>query len=145
WFAVLYMMATALSAYGFIDWVSEVIAGSLGALNWLMALILLVVIYFFAHYFFASATAHISAMYIAFLGAALALGAPPVLSALVFAYCSNLFVSLTHSAGGASPTLFGVKHVSVAQWGGVGLVAGVVSLALWIFVGMGWMELIGLW
>lgn len=25
WFAVLYMMATALSAYGFIDWVSEVI------------------------------------------------------------------------------------------------------------------------
>src|SRR5699024_8119488 len=60
WFAVLYMMATALSAYGFIDWVSDVIAGSLGALSWLTALILLVVIYFFAHYFFASATAHIS-------------------------------------------------------------------------------------
>lgn len=145
WFAVLYMMATALSAYGFIDWVSEVIAGSLGALSWLTALILLVVIYFFAHYFFASATAHISAMYIAFLGAALALGAPPLLSALIFAYCSNIFQSLTHYAGGASPTLFGMKYNSVAQWWGVGLVAGVISLAIWIFVGMGWLDLIGLW
>ena len=145
WFAVLYMMATALSAYGFIDWVSDVIAGSLGALSWLTALILLVVIYFFAHYFFASATAHISAMYIAFLGAALALGAPPLLSALIFAYCSNIFQSLTHYAGGASPTLFGMKYNSVAQWWGVGLVAGVISLAIWIFVGMGWMDLIGLW
>ena len=84
-------------------------------------------------------------MYIAFLGAALALGAPPLLSALIFAYCSNIFQSLTHYAGGASPTLFGMKYNSVAQWWGVGLVAGVISLAIWIFVGMGWMDLIGLW
>lgn len=145
WFAVLYMMATALSAYGFIDWISELIAGSLGGLHWLPALILLVVIYFFAHYFFASATAHVSAMYIAFLGAALSLGAPPLLAALILAYLSNIFQSLTHYAGGASPTLFGMKYNSVAQWWGVGLVAGVVSLAIWLFVGMGWMGIIGYW
>lgn len=38
-----------------------------------------------------------------------------------------------------------MKYNSVAQWWGVGLVAGVISLAIWIFVGMGWMNLIGLW
>lgn len=145
WFAVLYMMATTLSAYGFIDWVSELIAGSLGAMSWIPALVLLVVIYFFAHYFFASATAHISAMYIAFLGAALSLGAPPLLAALILGYCSNIFQSLTHYAGGASPTLFGTKYNTVAQWWRVGFIAGVVSLSIWIVVGGVWMNLIGIW
>ncbi|STD70873.1 di-and tricarboxylate transporters [Corynebacterium pilosum] len=63
WFAVLYMMATALSAYGFIGWISELIASGLGDIHWIPALVLLVLIYFFSHYLFASATAHISAMY----------------------------------------------------------------------------------
>jgi DASS family divalent anion:Na+ symporter len=145
WFAVLYMMATALSSYGFIDWISDLIAGSLGSMGWMPALILLVVIYFFTHYFFASATAHISAMYIAFLGAALSLGAPPLLAALILGYCSNIFQSLTHYSGGASPTLFGTKYNTAAQWWGVGLVAGVASLAIWIFVGGAWMGLVGIW
>ncbi|MDN6387427.1 MAG: anion permease, partial [Corynebacterium sp.] len=107
--------------------------------------VLLIVIYFFAHYFFASATAHISAMYIAFLGAALSLGAPPLLAALILGYCSNLFQSLTHYAGGASPTFFGTKYNTVAQWWRVGLIAGVVSLAIWIVVGGAWMNLVGIW
>ncbi len=145
WFAVLYMMATALSEYGFIDWISTLIADSLGSMGWMPALILLVVIYFFAHYFFASATAHISAMYIAFLGAALALGAPSLLAALVLGYCSNIFQSLTHYAGGASPTLFGTKYNTAAQWWTVGLIAGVASLLIWIFVGGAWMKVVGIW
>ena len=92
-----------------------------------------------------SATAHISAMYIAFLGAALALGAPPLLAALILGYCSNIFQSLTHYAGGASPTLFGTKYNSAAQWWTVGLIAGMASLLIWIFVGGAWMKLVGIW
>lgn len=145
WFAVLYMMATALSAYGFIDWVSEGIAGMLGGMSWLVALMLLVVIYFFMHYAFASATAHISAMYVAFLGAAIALGAPPLLAALILGYCSNIFQSLTQYAGGASPTIFGMNYNTVGQWWKYNFVAGVTSLAIWLVVGTLWMNLVGIW
>lgn len=145
WFAVLYMMATALSKYGFIEWISHTIAGGLGGFNWLVALLLLVVIYFFSHYFFASATAHISAMYVAFLGAALALGAPPLMSALVLGYASNLFTSLTQYAGGASPTLFGMDYITVGEWWRTSAIAGLVSLSIWIVIGGAWMNLIGYW
>lgn len=145
WFAVLYMMATALSAYGFIDWISELIASGLGDMHWIPALVLLVLIYFFSHYLFASATAHISAMYIAFLGAAITLGAPPLLAALLLAYTSNLFTSLTQYAGGASPTLFGLNYITVGEWWRTAAIAGVVSLSIWIVVGGAWMSLIGIW
>ncbi len=145
WFAVLYMMATALSKYGFIGWISELIASKLGGINWVIALVLLIVIYFFSHYLFASATAHISAMYIAFLGAAMTLGAPPLLAALALAYVSNLFTSLTQYAGGASPTLFGMKYVQVGEWWRTAAIAGVVSLTIWIVLGGLWMKLIGFW
>lgn len=145
WFAVLFMMASALNSYGVISWISERVASSLGGVNWPLALVILVAVYFFSHYLFASATAHISAMYVAFLAAAVTLGAPPVMAALVFAYVSNLFTSLTQYAGGASPVLFGTGYNTMAQWWRTSFIAGVVSLAIWIGVGGTWMKLIGYW
>lgn len=145
WFAVLFMMASALNAYGMIAWASEKISTSLGDIDWPVALVILVVVYFFSHYLFASATAHISAMYVAFLAAAISLGAPTVMAALVFAYVSNLFTSLTQYAGGASPALFGTGYNTAGQWWRVSAVAGIVSLAIWIGIGGAWMKLIGFW
>ncbi len=145
WFAVLYMMATALSQYGFVAWISEVIASSLGGMNWVVALVVLVLIYFFSHYFFASATAHISAMYLAFLGAAIAIGAPPLMAALVLAYTSNLFSSLTQYSGGPSPTLFGLNYITVGEWWRTSAIAGAVSITIWLVIGGLWMNVIGLW
>lgn len=145
WFAVLYMMATALSQHGFIAWISEVIASSLGGMNWVVALVVLVLIYFFSHYFFASATAHISAMYLAFLGAAIAIGAPPLMAALVLAYTSNLFSSLTQYSGGPSPTLFGLNYITVGEWWRTSAIAGAVSITIWLVIGGLWMNVIGLW
>lgn len=145
WFAVLFMMASTLNAYGVIPWASEKVATSLGDMNWPLALVVLVVVYFFSHYLFASATAHISAMYVAFLAAAIMLGAPPLMSALVFGYVSNLFTSLTQYAGGPSPVIFGTGYNTMGQWWRISAIAGVVSLTIWIGVGGAWMKLIGYW
>ncbi|MDN5985437.1 MAG: anion permease, partial [Propionibacterium sp.] len=88
---------------------------------------------------------HISAMYVAFLGSAIAVGAPPMLAALLLGYISNAFTSLTQYAGGASPSLFGTGYNTASQWWRVSAVAGLVSIAIWLFVGSGWMKLVGLW
>lgn len=145
WFAVLYMMASALSSYGFIKWVSDSIANGLGGMNWVLALALLVIIYFFIHYMFASATAHISAMYAAFLAAAIAVGAPPVFAALILGYVSNIFQNLTQYAGGPAPTIYGLGYVTTSEWWRTSAVTGTVSLAIWMVVGGAWMNLIGYW
>lgn len=145
WFAILFMMASALNSYGLIKYASDAIAHSLGGLNWTVAFIAITLVYFFSHYLFASATAHISAMYPAFLAAAIVLGAPPLMAALVLGYISNLFTSITQYSGGASPALFGTGYNTIGQWWRVSFIAALASIAVWMVVGGGWMKLIGYW
>ena len=76
-------MAEQLNKLGFIPWLSKLIAQGLNGFSWPIVLVLLILFYFYSHYLFASATAHVSAMYAALLGVAVASGAPPLFSALM--------------------------------------------------------------
>lgn len=145
WFAVLVMMATQLNALGLIPWLSGEMAALVGDMGWQQAFVLLTLVYFVSHYLFASNTAHISAMYAAFLATAIMAGAPPVLAALVLGFISSLFASLTHYSSGPAPVLFGSGYVPVVRWWRTGGVVAVVNIALWMGVGGLWMRLIGLW
>lgn len=58
-------------------------------LGWQPSFAILLLVYFYSHYFFASNVAHVSAMYSAFLAVMVAAGAPPMLAALVLAFFSN--------------------------------------------------------
>ncbi|MDU6092733.1 MAG: DASS family sodium-coupled anion symporter, partial [Staphylococcus lugdunensis] len=78
WFSVLVLMADQLNQLGFIPWLSQLIAHSLHGLSWPIVIVLLILFFFYSHYLFASATAHVSAMYAALLGVAVAAGAPPL-------------------------------------------------------------------
>ena len=75
----------------------------------------LVLVYIYAHYAFASMTAHVTALYPAFFGAALAIGAPPLLAALALAYFSNLNAGLTHYGTGSAPVFFGAGYVGAGH------------------------------
>ncbi|HAS62166.1 MAG TPA: anion permease, partial [Vibrio sp.] len=77
WFAVLVMMAAQLNKLGFISWFSGSISESLSGMGWVTTIVILLLIYYYSHYLMASAMAHISAMYSAFLAIAIAAGAPP--------------------------------------------------------------------
>ncbi|AUL97780.1 Di-and tricarboxylate transporter [Vibrio vulnificus] len=77
WFAVLIMMASELNKLGFIKWFSNGIGESLSGFGWATTIILLLLVYYYSHYLMASAMAHISAMYSAFLAIAISAGAPP--------------------------------------------------------------------
>lgn len=144
WFAALVMMATQLNSLGFIPWFGETMAGQVSHLEWATAFLLLALVYFYSHYLFASQTAHISAMYAPFLAIALTVGTPPVLAALVLAYFSNLFSSLTHYANGPAPVVFGTGYVSMGVWWGMGALISVVNIIIWVGAGSVWWKLIGL-
>lgn len=145
WFAALVMMATQLNTLGFIPWLSQGIAASIVGLPWVPALIVLALVCFFSHYLFASATAHVSAMYAAFLAVAVAAGAPAMLAALLLGYVSSLYTALTHYAGGPAPVLFGAGYVSQGKWWTVGIVCGLINLVIWGVIGGAWWKVLGLW
>jgi len=145
WFAVLVMMASQLGQLGLLDWFTDQVSSLLGDSHWLIAFLSLSLIYFYSHYFFASNTAHVSAMYAPFLALALAVGTPPLLAALLLGFFSNLFASMTHYGTAAAPILFGSGNVDIGTWWKLGAIISVVNISIWLGVGSLWWNLLGLW
>ncbi|HQU78957.1 MAG TPA: DASS family sodium-coupled anion symporter [Azonexus sp.] len=145
WFAALVMMATFLGKLGLITWFSVSIKDGISqlGLGWVSATVLLVLIYFYSHYFFASTTAHITAMFGAFFAAGVALGAPPMPLALLLAFSSSLMMSLTHYATGTAPIIFGSGYTTLNEWWAAGLAMSVVNLVILVAVGSVWWKLLG--
>lgn len=145
WFAVLVMMAGFLNELGMIPWFSEMMSGAVSGFPWVYALVILGVVYFYSHYFFASNTAHVSAMYAAFLAVLVAAGAPPVVSALLLGFFSNLFGSITHYSCGPAPVFFGAGYVTQNKWWSIGFVVSIVHIIVWVGIGGLWWKALGLW
>ena len=145
WFAPLIMMADELNKRGVIRTLSQSLFGYTRTLPWLLALVVLVVAYLYIHYGFASMTAQITALYPAFLTAALAAGAPPLVAALALAYFSNLDAGITHYGTGSAPVYFGLGYLTQPAWWKFGLLISVLNLVIWLGIGMCWWRLIGLW
>ena len=143
WFSILVMMASQLNELGFIPWLSKTIAGSLGGLSWPVVLVLLILFYFYSHYLFASSTAHVSAMYSALLGVAVAIGAPPLFSALMIGFFGNLMASTTHYSSGPAPILYSSGYVSQKRWWLMNAGLAIVYFIIWLGLGSLWMKLIG--
>jgi DASS family divalent anion:Na+ symporter len=145
WFSALLMMASHLTQLGLIGWFGETVGGVFGRFGWQPAFLGLSLVYFYSHYFYASCTAHVSSMYAAFLGVALAIGTPPLLGALVLAFFSNLFSSTTHYGTGPAPVFFGSGYVDVVDWWRLGAIVSVVNIAVWMVVGGAWWKVLGYW
>jgi DASS family divalent anion:Na+ symporter len=145
WLSTLVMMASYLSRLGLVGWYSDAVSGLFSGVGWLPAFLALSLIYFYSHYFFAGNTAHISSMYAAFLAAAVALGAPPLLAALVLGFFSNLFSSMTHYGTGPAPVLYGSGYIRLAEWWRLGFAISVVNIVIWLGIGGLWWRVIGLW
>jgi DASS family divalent anion:Na+ symporter len=145
WLSTLVMMASYLAKLGLVGWFSGVVGGLFEGLGWLPSLVVLSLIYFYSHYFFAGNTAHISSMYAAFLGVALRVGAPPLLSALLLGFFSNLFSSMTHYSTGPAPVFFGAGYVRLGAWWRLGALVSVVNVCIWLGLGGLWWRVLGLW
>ena len=145
WFATLIMMASELARLGVPKWFASVVGSAVGDVHWLVGFLGVSLAYFYSHYLFASNTAHISAMYAAFLAIALALGTPPLLAAFTLAFFSNLFAGLTHYSAATAPIFFAGGYVSAATWWKIGFLVSLVNISIWLLVGGLWWKLIGLW
>ncbi|PNH91189.1 anion permease [Vibrio diazotrophicus] len=145
WFAVLVMMAAQLNSLGFIKWFGDYVSSSLSGFGWVTTIAILLLVYYYSHYLMASAMAHISAMYSAFLAIAISAGAPPMLAAIVLGIFSNLYMSTTHYSSGPAPILFGAGYHSLQNWWKIGFVFSLIVIPIFFFVGGAWWKILGMW
>jgi DASS family divalent anion:Na+ symporter len=145
WYGGLVRMAEALGETGITEGFARASASFTTAWAWWAALGALLLIYFYAHYAFASITAHVTAMYIPFLVVIIASGAPAYLAVLSLAYFSNLNASLTHYGTTPAPIWFGAGYVKQRTWWWLGLVVSIPNILIWTTVGFLWWKLLGWW
>ncbi|MDU4961886.1 MAG: anion permease [Sporomusaceae bacterium] len=145
WMGGLVGMASFLNTLGFIPWFAKTVSANLSGVSWIPALLILYIVYMYAHYGFASLTAHVTAMYPAFLAVAVSTGAPLYLTALGLGFISNLCGGLTHYSTGTAPIYFGAGYVDQKAWWRLGFLASLVNMAIWLGVGGVWWRLLSLW
>ena len=143
WFATLVALAEGLSRVGFVKWFAGNVAeGMVGYSPW-MAMVVLVLVFYFSHYLFASITAHVTAM----LPVMLAVGATiPGLDmpqfALLLCLTLGIMGMLTPYATGPSPVYYGSGYLPARDYWVLGAVFGLIFIAAFLLIGMPWMAMI---
>jgi L-tartrate/succinate antiporter len=143
WFATLVALADGLARVGFVKWFATSIAQHMTGVEPMIAMLALVLVFYFTHYLFASITAHVTAM----LPVMLAVGATiPGLDMASFALllCLTLGIMgmLTPYATGPSPVYYGSGYLPSRDYWVLGAVFGVVFIAAFLLVGVPWMAMI---
>ncbi len=145
WYGGMLRMGEMLNATGSTRALAETVAGAFGHIPWGVVLVAILVIYFYAHYFFASITAHLLAMFPPFVMVLVGIGVPAPLAVYSLLCLANLTAGLTHYGTTSGPILFGTGYVSRADWWTVGFYTSMANILIWVVAGFAWWKVLGHW
>jgi DASS family divalent anion:Na+ symporter len=143
WIGLLIMLASKLNEYGLISWFGQELGPLLQGYRMIVVYVLVATIYFYSHYLFASATAHISALFPISLALMISAGIPPFPAAIALGSLSNVYGCLTQYAIGSGPVMFGAGYVTQREWWSIGFTMSLIYLLIWLFIGPLWWILLG--
>ena len=143
WIGLLIMLASKLNEYGMVKWFGTEFGAYLEGYPKLAVFVLVAVIYFYIHYFFASATAHISALFPLSLSLMVAAGVPAFAAAIGLGVLSNVYGCLTQYGIGSGPVMYGAGYVTQAEWWRAGFLMSVFYLVVWLTIGPLWWQMLG--
>lgn len=139
WFATLVTMAGGLRNVEFLSWTAKMTEGYLQTMPPFQAMIMLVLAYYFLHYFFASGTAHVTALLALFIVVAQSVpGVDVRLAVLLMLLPMGLMGVLTPYGTGHSPVWFASGYVKGPEFWRLGAVFGVLYIAVYLLVGVPW-------
>ena len=143
WIGLLIMLAAKLNEFGMVKWFGAEFGPLLEGYTKYSIFVLVCLIYFYVHYFFASATAHISALFPVCIALMVAVGVPAFPAALALGALSSINGCLTQYAIGSAPVMFGSGYVTQREWWIAGFVMSVAYLVIWMTAGPLWWLAIG--
>ena len=141
WFASLVAMAAGLKKVGVLDWIGANTQVMLAGMTPTELIISLLVLFFLLHYFFASVTAHVTALVPIFMTIAINLLTPEQIVPFTIILAGSLGVMgiITPYGTGPSPIWYGAGYISQGKWWALGamfgaLYLGVMILGAFIFI-----------
>ncbi|MBA3269748.1 MAG: DASS family sodium-coupled anion symporter [Acidobacteria bacterium] len=145
WYGGLLKMGELLNGTGVTKVFADTVGGMFVGFPWLTVLILTLLVYFYAHYFFASITAHVLALFPPFVILLTTVGVPPMLAVYSLMCLANLTAGLTHYGTTTGPILYSANYVTFGEWWRAGFIVSVVNLVIWLTVGFAWWKFLGYW
>ncbi len=133
WFAILYMMSTALNDLGFMKTLGAQIATYISGYSWITVYILLTVLYVLIHYLFVSQTAHLLALYAVFLQVAVNAGVPAALMAFMLSFATNYFAVITPQASSSNVLFAGSGYLPSRDIYKQGAIITVLNTIIFLF------------
>jgi len=135
--ATMVTMASGLARVGFITWFANAAASHLVGFSPLPTIQLLVVTYFLSHYFFASLTAHTTAMFPVMLAVGMAIpGLPADKLAISLAVTTGIMGIITPYATGAAAPYYNSGYIKPAEFWAYGAILAVFFLSALVFLGI---------
>ncbi len=143
WFGIIVMLSGNLAELGTIKWIGLKIGESLSHYPAMIAAPLLMGLYFYIHYLFASITAHVTVLFSTFLLLLFSFNVPSMLATMILAFFSNLSGGLTHYGITSAPIYYGTKSVSIKEWWKIGFATSILNILIWGAVGSVWWKYLG--
>ncbi len=140
WFSTLVTLAGGLVQVRFVDWIAAGLHPHFSSVRLSVAIVILISVFYFLHYLFATVSGHATALLPAFL--ALAVGMPdlpPKAWALLLCYSLGLMGILTPYATGAAAIYYNSGYISHRDFWLYGLVLGVIFLSVYLMLGVPWL------
>jgi L-tartrate/succinate antiporter len=143
WFATLVALAGGLSKVGFVKWFADGVASSMTGYPPFTAMVVLVLVFFFTHYLFASITAHVTALLPVMLAVGTTIpGLDMAQFSLLLCLTLGIMGMLTPYATGPSPVYYGSGYLPAKDYWILGAVFGVIFIAAFLLIGLPWMAMI---
>jgi L-tartrate/succinate antiporter len=143
WFATLVALADGLNRVGFVKWFADTIGAHMGGFSPFTAMILLVLVFYFTHYLFASVTAHVTAMLPVMLAVGMTIPGINVPEfALLLCLTLGIMGVLTPFATGPSPVYYGSGYLPSRDYWRLGAIFGVLFIAMMLIIAVPWLALI---
>ena len=137
WFATLVTLAEGLNRVGFVAWVTRSASARLSGLPPGGVMIVLLALFFFVHYLFASLAAHTTAVLPVVLAAGAAVpGIPITKFALLLCYSLGIMGVITPFATGPAPVYFGSGYLSRRDFWKLGFVFGLIFFTTLLAIGI---------
>jgi L-tartrate/succinate antiporter len=143
WFATLVALADGLNRVGFVKWFADTVGAQMAGFSPMVAMLLLVAVFYFTHYLFASITAHVTAMLPVML--AVGMGVPGLdmrTFALLLVMTLGIMGILTPYATGPSPVYYGSGYIPAKDYWRLGAIFGVIFFVALLVIGLPWLAVI---
>lgn len=142
WFGSLVTLAGGLKNVGFLDWLSMTSGAYLSHFSPTVAIIGVVVIFYLIHYFFASTTAHVTALLVAFITLSSKIPGLDVNQVTLLMMLSlGIMGILTPYGTGPSPVWYGSGYIKAKEFWTLGFVFGIFYLVVFLIICIPWINL----